>query len=142
MSLSLRFIISCAVGVAAHLGLFIRGEWHMQAPIVFVLHVLVGSFTAFSAVWKQGLSLPYFIDASVMVVGYLIGVFSSIAAYRLSLSHRSSNFPGPRLAAVSKFWHVWQCRDSGNHELMDRLHHKYGDFVRTSMIRLFQTNAF
>jgi hypothetical protein len=134
--LSFRFFLSYAVGVAAHLALFIRGEWHMQAPVVFVLHVLLGSFTVFSEFRKQGASQSSLLNASIIIAGYLLGLFSSIVAYRVSPYHRLSKFPGPKLAGVSKFWHVWQCRDSRNHELMDRLHEKYGDFVRTGMTRL------
>jgi hypothetical protein len=137
MLLSLKLFISCVVGVAAHLGLFIRGEWHMQAPVVIFLHILLGSFTFLSEVRKQGLSLSSLLSISAIIVGYLFGLFSSIVAYRLSPRHRLYKFPGPRLAAVSKFWHVWQCRDSRNHELMDNLHEEYGDFARIGMKTLF-----
>jgi hypothetical protein len=109
----------------------------MQAPVVIFLHILLGSFTFLSEVRKQGLSLSSLLSISAIIVGYLFGLFSSIVAYRLSPRHRLYKFPGPRLAAVSKFWHVWQCRDSRNHELMDNLHEEYGDFARIGMKILF-----
>jgi hypothetical protein len=135
MSLNAAFCLACAVGIAAHVCIFIRGEWHMQAPALFVFHALCGLLVVFSVVRHQEL-LPSSLAASCKIIGgYLIGLFASIIGYRLSPLHRLSKFQGPRLAAVSKLWHVWQCRDSRNHELMCRLHEKYGDFARTGAVK-------
>ena len=135
MSLNMDFFISNVVGVLAHLGIFIRGEWHLKAPAVLAIHLLLGLLTFVFEVRKLGFSLEPIINASILIVGYLFGLFSSIIAYRLSPFHRLSKFPGPRLAASTKFWHVWQCRDSRNHELMASLYKKYNtDFVRIGMI--------
>lgn len=140
--LNARFFIACVAGITAHYGLFIREEWHMKAPVVLALHVLLGLLTASFEIRKLGLSTAPFINTFLLVAGYLIGLFLSIVAYRLSPYHRLYRFPGPRLAAVSKLWHVWQCRDSRNHELMDRLHNAYeGDFVRIGMIQSLGTQA-
>jgi hypothetical protein len=57
-------------------------------------------------------------------------LFSSIAVYRRYF-YRLRNFPGPRLAGLTKFWHVFHCRDSKNHVLLDRLYHEYGPYIRT-----------
>ena len=131
-----RFLTASVAGVTAHLALFIREEWHMQAPVVFALHVLLSFLAVSFEIGKLGLSSTPFINASLVIAGYLFGLFFSICVYRLSPLHRLHKFPGPRLAAVSKLWHVWQCRDSRNHELMDRLHKEYaGDFVRIGMIK-------
>ena len=107
----------------------------MQAPVVFLLHVFFGILTVVSEVRKLGVSQASINNASIIIAGYLLGLFSSMVAYRLSPYHRLHKFPGPRLAAASKLWHVWQCRDSRNHELMDRLYEEYkSDFVRIGMI--------
>jgi len=137
---SLRIFVSCAVGVAAPLGLFTREvrEWHMQALVVLVIHLLLGSFMFIFEVWKHGLSPISLVNISVIISGCLFDLFSSIVAYRLSPHHRLCKFLGPRLAAVSQFWQVWQCRDSRNHELMDGLHEEYGDLVRIGMRSLFK----
>jgi hypothetical protein len=110
----------------------------MQVPVVIIIHILLGVFTLLFEIRKQGLSPFPLVNTSVIVFGYFFGLFSSIVAYRLSPRHRLYKFPGPRPAAVSKFWHVWQCRDSRNHELMDHLYEKYGDFVRIGMRSLFK----
>ena len=105
----------------------------MQAPLIFVLHFLFGLFVVFLKIGKHGASPSAFIDSFLIIAGYLFGLFASIIEYRTSSFHRLHNFPGPKLAAISKLWHVWQCRDSRNHELMDFLHEEYGDFVRIGM---------
>ncbi|KAL8735761.1 MAG: hypothetical protein Q9166_000624 [cf. Caloplaca sp. 2 TL-2023] len=63
---------------------------------------------------------------------YTIGLFVSIIMYRILL-HRLRRFPGPPLAAASKLWHVWQCRNSRNHIVLESLREKYGPFVRTAL---------
>ncbi|KAL8651746.1 MAG: hypothetical protein Q9210_003077 [Variospora velana] len=45
--------------------------------------------------------------------------------------HRLRHFPGPWMAGITKFWHVYHCATSQNHLLLDRLHDEYGQFVRT-----------
>ncbi|CEJ59403.1 hypothetical protein PMG11_08028 [Penicillium brasilianum] len=124
-------LAATALGVFAHLGVFIRGEWHLRAPSVVACHV---------AALATGISLHTLKrPEAVGVIAvwwlrcfsyYLLGMFTSIAVYRLFF-HRIRHFPGPRAAAVSKLWSVYQCRDSRNHLLLDGLHKKYGNFVRT-----------
>lgn len=126
-----EFLAATALGVCAHLGIFIRGEWHLRAPRVVACHI---------AALATGISLhinrrPE--AASSIAVWwlqcfsyYLFGMFTSITIYRLFF-HRIRHFPGPRAAAVSKLWSVYQCRDSRNHLFLDDLHKKYGNFVRT-----------
>lgn len=124
-------LTATALGVLAHLGIFIRGEWHLRAPSVVVCHV---------AALVTGISLHiYRSPEGASAIGlwwmqcfsyYLFGMFTSISIYRLFF-HRIRHFPGPRAAAVSKLWSVYQCRDSRNHLFLDDLHKKYGNFVRT-----------
>lgn len=61
---------------------------------------------------------------------FTLGLFLSITIYRLFF-HRIRHFPGPLLAALSKLGHSYQCRYSQNHIVLERLHQRYGDFVRT-----------
>ena len=123
------WIVAGAAGVIAHVGLFNRGEWHMKGPHIVVSHVLLIIANVLLDLRPQASSqiLPH---VSCLFSCYACGVFLSIAVYRLSPFHRLHHFPGPRLAAVSKIWHVWQCRDSRNHELMRKLYEEFGDFVR------------
>ena len=61
---------------------------------------------------------------------YLFSLFGSIVTYRLFF-HRLRHFPGPKMAAASKLWHVWKCRASRGHHVLNEIHDQYGTFVRT-----------
>ena len=116
--------LACALGVLAHQVLFIRGEWHLWAPTVAVLHVMAFLVFAFGSTLWPRTSLLWTSGS------YVASLFTSIAIYRIYF-HRLSGFPGPKLAALSKLWHVWQCRDSRNHVVLEELHQQYGTIVRT-----------
>lgn len=126
-----RLLVAIVLGLIVHQLVFKKGEWHLQAPTIFILWL--GSFPilfigelAFGArsVWGSAWS-------TIMISGcFTSTVFLSLTVYRLFF-HRLGKFPGPRLAAVSKLWHFYQCLDSKNHRMLDDLHRKYGDFVRT-----------
>ncbi|KAF2458353.1 cytochrome P450 monooxygenase-like protein [Lineolata rhizophorae] len=121
---------SAIAGVVAHLAIFIRGEWHLRVPRVVAGHVAL--------VWAVWFFMPRLSENIVdrertcawIFTSYLISLFSSITIYRLFF-HRLKRFPGPKLAAVTKFWHVFQARDSLNYLLQQELHKKYGTIVRT-----------
>ncbi|KAI0118991.1 cytochrome P450 monooxygenase-like protein [Daldinia grandis] len=117
-------------GVAAHHGIFIRGEWHMKIPQVLASHM------ALMGVIFYGLSAHYssFMVATIasgtIVSCYFSSLFFSMTIYRLFF-HATSHFPGPKIAAVTKLWHVFHILDSKNYEFLQKLHVEYGQFVRT-----------
>lgn len=128
------------LGLLSHVLLFIHGEWHMWAPRLFwgaictsvaisTLLLSHGRLMACMTVWEIVLPL----------LTYLLGLFGSIEVYRVFF-HRLRHFPGPFWARVSKFWHVYQCTDSKNHLLLDRLFKQYGPLVRTGTIRAIDLN--
>lgn len=123
----LTAIAPFCLGVVMHFGFFIRGEWHLQAPTIFIAHSI-----ALVLLFARQLisSLPLWYGVAIPSVAYLYGLLSSLAVYRLFL-HRLRSFPGPRMAAVSKLWHVFLCRDSRNHLVLESWRQKYGTFVRT-----------
>lgn len=134
----LRFLVAGGLlGFAAHLGVFIRGEWHVQAPQLATGHACVILCLAFCRSflrYSDSARLALLADGLAWAsLAYLIGLFTSIIVYRVSGFHQltAAGFPGPFGARVTKLWHVWACRDSKNHEVLDRLHQEYGDFVRT-----------
>lgn len=125
-----KLLLASIIGLLAHQLVFIRGEWHLWAPTVLSLHVMLALLLVgiHSQLEQNVNSITVIVLASFAC--YLLSLFTSIAIYRVYF-HRLRHFPGPRLAAVSKLWHVWQCRDSRNHLVLERLHRKYGSFVRT-----------
>lgn len=119
MNILLYSLIGAALGLGLHHGLFIHGEWHVRAPQVAACHL--GYFTALVLISD---------NAYWMTAGYLLAMFSSIVIYRVFL-HRLKDFPGPLWARISKIWHAWKARHRQNYLLLAKLHHEYGDFVRT-----------
>ena len=125
-----KHLSASILGLLAHQLVFIRGEWHLLAPTVFSIHLVLALLFIGAEVQLGSNVSGSNVNALVSVACYLISLFTSIAIYRIFF-HRLRHFPGPRLAAVSKLWHVWQCRDSRNHLVLERLRQEYGSFVRT-----------
>ncbi|KXH40889.1 cytochrome P450 [Colletotrichum simmondsii] len=142
----LVYVLGLLCGVAVHLGIFIHGEWHVQAPQIALGHFwLFSCFAALSRYYKGSVVGDLCHSLLILSAGYLPGLFTSIILYRFYF-HRLSTagFKGPWYARVTKLWHVWACRGCKNHLLLENLHEQYGDFVRTgpSEITVFHPGVF
>ena len=127
----LFLIDAAAAGVVAHHALFIRGEWHLEGPKVILGHIIVSSLAWWCFLRQESATLPENIRLCSLVFGsYLISLFSSIIVYRLFF-HPLRHFPGPKLAAASKLWHVFKCRHRKNFRVLEDARRQYGQFVRT-----------
>ncbi|KAI0397483.1 benzoate 4-monooxygenase cytochrome P450 [Xylariaceae sp. FL0594] len=131
-----HIITASSLGVALHHGLFITGEWHLQAPQILAAHV--GVPLLLYATNRVFLSTA---EVTLLLAVYFTTILASIGVYRLYF-HRLRNYPGPRLAALSKLWLVWKCRDSRCYEVLENLRKEYGPFVRTgpNEITVFDAN--
>jgi len=124
-------VFAIILGLAVHRLVFIHGEWHLRGPNVVVCHVLLAILLyATELAFKQKGSQYSSLQPTQVIVCYLSSLFSSIAVYRIFF-HRLKHLPGPRLAALTKLWHVWKCRDSRGHHVLQAWHEEYGEFVRT-----------
>ncbi|WQF83912.1 Putative cytochrome P450 [Colletotrichum destructivum] len=133
-------------GIAVHQGIFIHGEWHVQAPQILLGHLwLFSCFAGLSRYYSDTAIGKLCQSLLILSAGYLPGLFASIISYRVFF-HRLSTagFKGPWYARVTKLWHVWACRDCKNHLVLEKLHEQYGDFVRTgpSEITVFHPGVF
>lgn len=127
----LRLLLAVLLGVLAHVGVFIRGEWHLRGPAVVILHVALVACILGAETWNHPERRYRSLGIVTLLFScYLFGLFSSISVYRLFF-HRLRHFPGPRLAALTKIWHVYQCRDSRNHLVLNSWYKQFGAFVRT-----------
>ncbi|KAF1992980.1 putative benzoate 4-monooxygenase cytochrome P450 [Amniculicola lignicola CBS 123094] len=122
-------IFAAAVGFFSHIYYYRYGEHHMQAPLLFWMHISVFLMLFYWRSLHQH-KLQGGIEAASIFGTYLSVLGTSIAVYRVFF-HRLRKFPGPPLASVSKLWHTSQCFNGQNHLLLDRLYKKYGNFVRT-----------
>ncbi|KAI1288552.1 cytochrome P450 monooxygenase-like protein [Xylaria venustula] len=123
-------LLAVAAGITAHHGLFRHGEWHLHGPHIIAGHLILGAATA-AYLDQLDHGYAYVVGRlAVLAVAYLGGLFSSMTIYRLYF-HRLSSFRGPKLAAITKLWHVWHVRDSTNHLFKQRIYEEYGTIVRT-----------
>jgi tryprostatin B 6-hydroxylase len=129
--MSLTPVALCAfAGLLAHSGIFIHFEhsWHLRLKVIVFGHLAFGAGCYYFAQHFYTTSVFFYLVA--MQAAYFASLFMSMSIYRLLFS-RLVSFPGPKLAAVTKFWHVYQARNSQNHLVMQRMHEQYGPFVRT-----------
>jgi hypothetical protein len=117
-------------GVGSHLGFFIHGEWHNHTPQIAVTHLFMCGLTFYLLTHVSPTFFSAYTELLSLAILYLLGLFTSMTIYRLYF-HATARFPGPKLAALSKFWHVYQIGDSRNFAFQQKLHQKYGTFVRT-----------
>ncbi|KAF4467833.1 pisatin demethylase [Fusarium albosuccineum] len=68
-------------------------------------------------------------QASLRIVSSILVLLASVAIYRLFF-HPLTRIPGPRLAAVSSFWHAYHARNGRMAHLGKTLHRRYGPVVR------------
>lgn len=120
-------------GIVIHNAVFISGEWHIQAPQIFLQ--LVALFIAcpvLASILQDTLVGGIFSAIVSWSHGYLAGLVTSILVYRVLLHPLTkAGFPGPWYARCTKLWHVWASRTSMNHHVLNDLYKKYGAFVRT-----------
>lgn len=121
---------AAALGASSHFSIFIRGEWHMQAPTLFTIYSFL-AFVVFLVEQRLGADInTSFKITSLIVSSYATALFTSIVIYR-KFFHRLRHFPGPWLAGATKFWHVRQCRTGKNFLVIEELRKKYGPVIRT-----------
>ncbi|KAK7915085.1 cytochrome P450 [Apiospora marii] len=121
---------SAAIGILSHVALYIRGEWHLRAPLLVKLYTILALIGVSAGVYLgHGPSSSLRLNG-IIAAGYSLGLFSSIVIYR-KIFHRLRHFPGPWLAGATKFWHAWHCRTGRNHLMIEKLRAQYGPFIRT-----------
>lgn len=128
---------AAVAGVTAHLGYFIHGERHEEAPTI----ILLSFITPTLMFWVQLLYLQQGIAASARSTiaissSFAVALWTSMVLYRLFF-HPLQHFPGPVGARVSKFYHSYHSlpRFDG-FRWLNRMHREYGDFVRTGTFSL------
>ncbi|OTB10574.1 hypothetical protein K445DRAFT_70027 [Daldinia sp. EC12] len=127
-----KIVFAIFSGIFAHNAVFIHGEWHLHIPHIVLGHCFLSISTLGLIHWTDNYeSLACSAQkTSILFALYLAALLTSMTTYRIFF-HRLSGFPGPKLAAVSKFWHVYQVRFSTNYLLMTDLHKRYGNLIRT-----------
>lgn len=121
---------SCMLGVLSHLGIFVRGEWHMQAPALFYTYSLIAVSVFCLLKYLRADTVSSITTTMLIISTYISGLFTSIIIYR-KYFHRLRHFQGPWAAGATKLWHVWKCRTGQNYLVLEDLHRQYGPIIRT-----------
>ena len=125
--------IGAVVGVLSHLLYFVRGEHHQYT--LQYLQLLFYGFLPFSFTLARLLQVQYVqaVQLGAVIIGtYLIALCMSMLIYRFFF-HRLHDFPGPRLAKLSKFYQFFTGLRLDAFRRTHEAHRKYGNFVRTGM---------
>ncbi|KAJ5622751.1 cytochrome P450 [Penicillium lividum] len=134
-------------GVLAHWAVFIHSEWHLKIMKLGLTHLAIYAALYVIRIGREEYNLHNEATPSptILMLLYFSSLFTSIGIYRYYF-HQLRAFPGPRLAAISKLWHVWKCRTSRGHLVLHDWQ-KYGTFVRTgttkdahSLCQCFETD--
>lgn len=126
-----KVFVAAASGITSHLCFYKHGEHHMKTPILFRLYVILFFMLLYGEITvKDQDALRGTTEALSIAAAYNFSLLTSIVVYR-KVFHRLRSFPGPFMASVTKLWQTANTLNSQNHLLLDDLHKKYGDFVRT-----------
>ena len=123
-------VVDIIADFASHQLYFIRGEHHINASILLYSYTALAVAVFFLELWIDETYRGAVQNTTLHICAYTLMLFTSIIIYRVCF-HPLHSFPGPFLARVSKFWHVYQARYSQNHQLLLRLYNEYGPFIRT-----------
>lgn len=131
ISANARPLVYAVLGaLIVHHGILIHGEWHLHVGSILAAHA-VGAGSLWAIVNSEA-GHGFFAGGAftAICIGYLVTLYTSMIIYRLFF-HKLRQFPGPKMAAATKFWHIWHSRTGQNHLVMERLHKKYGTVVRS-----------
>lgn len=130
-STSQLFILAAALGFGSHLLFFRIGEHHKSGLLYFQL--VVAAVPALLPVTVL-LTHASLLEASKVLFQtecvFLLSLSFSITLYRFSPYHRLAAFPGPWMWRWTKLTQAFANRHSRGFEALDRLHQRYGEYVR------------
>ncbi|KAL4815064.1 cytochrome P450 [Aspergillus spinulosporus] len=133
-----------ALGVLAHWGFFVHGEHDLRAPIIAQLHVVAVVMMVFVRYKVEETSFLAVAGQPMLLVGvYTATLLWSTLVYRIFLSPLK-HIDGPWTMRLSKLAHVWKQARYRNFEVLDALHERYGDVIRTgpNEVTVFGTDAY
>ncbi|KAI1348665.1 cytochrome P450 monooxygenase-like protein [Xylaria sp. FL0043] len=123
--------VSAIAGIVSHLGYFIHGEHMLTAYRLVIAAIFCPPAAIAGLSTLGGLSLSHAAQLTFTSYGaYMTALFTSIIVYR-AFFHPLRHFSGPKLARLSQFYHFFHIRAKvDNYRHLDRLHEKYGEYVR------------
>ncbi|KAE8165150.1 cytochrome P450 monooxygenase [Aspergillus tamarii] len=132
-SLGVLPVLAGLSGVSVHHLLYRHGEWDLKGVDMVVCYIILtlGLIALqYSSILPpiEVLQRPNW--AWDIVTYHILGVYTSMLLYR-AVFHRLNRFPGPFLARLSNFYVTsLTAKKLHLYEEIERLHEKYGDYVR------------
>lgn len=122
--------LATASGVSSYVFWFSRGEHHLLTTTYVQLFVasFVGGIVALTN-FSNWPALTAFGFISSIFGCFLLGAYTSCIIYRLFLAP-INKFPGPWQAKISALWFMTTTPLVGHYYDLERLHKKYGKYVR------------
>lgn len=118
------------LGLGSHLAYFKHGEHHLQGPRLAALAISSPVLLLLGLCFRSNLSLQTsFVATASFFACFYAALLASMGVYRFAF-HPLARFPGPRLARLSKLYHVYMCSRENNYVVLARLHEQYGPVVR------------
>ncbi|RDB27710.1 hypothetical protein Hypma_003304 [Hypsizygus marmoreus] len=102
-------------------------------PLPFIASLIFGTLSTASIMilFNEASLLQALRFSCLSTVVYLAFLSASVSIYRLSPWHPLARFPGPRPAAITKWWMVHRILfKGGRHTYFEKLHNEYGPWVR------------
>ena len=95
MPLLTQYILSASIGVLYHLCIFIRGEHHLRAPLLFHLYLTAAALLVLGEILIHPSNLSSaFKTSALLIASYATALFTSMTVYRV-VFHRLRHFPNP-----------------------------------------------
>lgn len=126
----MRTTLLVVISIMSHLLFFMHDEHHMQAPTILCAFFVIFSALVSVFVRENGDLWDAMRVSSFIAVTYSLSLVFSMILYRL-LFHQLRQFPGPISARISKLWHATKLISKPNFLLLEELHCRYGEIVRT-----------
>jgi hypothetical protein len=129
------------IGVGLHQLVFRFGEWdNWSFRILQGIGIAQIAFTLILCQYDEQTLSSASGHAAVLIGTTSLGIWSSMLIYR-AFFHRLGPFHGPPLARLSTFYMTAvNARERRNYRAMQRLHAKYGDYVRVAPRELSVTD--
>lgn len=133
-SLSCAALVASGLGVASHLGFFIRGEHGRNGIHILQAAILLPSLSYLYLIYYADFtSLHAVLYTTAIFWSFTVSLWTSMLIYR-GFFHPLRNFPGPSGAKYTKFWHSVAAADMKWYKTVNKMHEAYGDFVRTGKL--------
>ncbi|KAG5719737.1 hypothetical protein E4T56_gene18554 [Termitomyces sp. T112] len=119
--------IAVVAGISSHV-VFKRVEPRMMPSLSMIFCF---QSAVFGVTYNETRQFLYASIASSATLGaFILGLFMSIAIYRLSPWHPLARYPGPRLAKLSKWYMSYWIAKGNRHLKLQAMHRTYGTWVR------------